>query len=379
MYGPPRQLLLVEDVLVYVSVLKSMLTAAGILLDTAGNLAEGLNKAGQRGFDAILLDLGLPDSQGLDTLVAFQTRFPELPIIILSGLDDEALAARAVQMGAQDYLIKGPHLIQGEAGKSLLTRSIHYAIERHANQAALRRERDLLETRVRERTAELKQRNEALRSLAARLVSAQEDERRRISLELHDEAGQLLTALKLSLAVIQAELPVDQARLHGQIGEAIALTETTMEELRTLAYHLRPAALDAIGLDQTLRDHCQRLAKQSGIPINYQGASLDDLPGFIQISLYRVIQEALTNILKHAHASQVLVSLQGDAETIFLQISDNGRGFTPPAGFAAPPDGGLGLIGMRERMEAIGGEIEIDSRPGHGTRLSGRIPLLESA
>ena len=387
------KILLVEDILIYVSLLENMLAGFGISLEPVNNLSDAMSFAGQGVYDAVLLDLGLPDSQGLETFIKFHAMYPELPVVILSGLDDEALAAKAVQFGAQDYLVKGPYLSRGEAGKNLLVRAIRYAIERHHIQKDLRHERDMLETRVAERTAQLekelverrrveealrlsenklRQYNQRLRYLTTKLVSAQEDERRRLSMELHDEAGQSLTALKLNLALVRAHL--SSSELIGQIEAAINLTETTMDRLRSLAHNLRPPALDALGLDQTLGDYCQRIARQSGIRVAYNCVDLPSLPEHFQISLFRVLQEALTNIIKHAEAGHVDVFLHQEQGMVVLEVRDDGVGFDPSSVLKGK-DRGIGLQGIEERMEALGGSVKISSQPGQGTRLLAEVPF----
>jgi signal transduction histidine kinase len=381
-------------VLIYSELLENMLVAFGINLQTATTLEEGLSLSAGFTFDAVLLDLGLPDSHGLETFTRFCKANPELPVVILSGLDDEALAAKAVQLGAQDYLVKGPYLMRGEAGKGLLVRAIRYAIERHQNQKDLRHERDMLETRVAERTAQLEQElverrrvekalrqseaklrqyNERLRYLAAKLVSAQEDERRRLSMELHDEAGQALTALKVNLALVRSSLPPGD--LPKKMDDAIHITECTMDQLRSLAHNLRPPALDTVGLNQTLHDYCQRVARQSDLHVTYQGLDVPDLPGHCQISLYRVLQEALTNVIKHAEARRVQVRLRQEDGATVLDVQDDGRGFNQDPAPGENQVEGIGLLGIKERMEALGGKVEIETQPEKGTRLVAQMPF----
>ena len=346
------------------------------LRENADSLKEGLRLADEQSFDAVLLDLGLPDSQGLQTFMKFSSQEPSLPVIILSGLDDESIAARAVQLGAQDYLVKGNYLTQGDAGSKLLVRSIHYAIERHSIQSTLLGERGLLEQRVTERTLELSEANQLLQNLTARLVSAQEDERRRISLELHDEAGQALTALKLSLSMMRSSLDGDISSLDSQLQEAIDLVGNIMERLRTLAHDLRPPSLDNVELDQSLRDLCHRTAVQSKIHVDYRSSGVDSLPGYYQISIYRVVQESLTNIVKHAHAAHAWVKIECDAEGVHLSVRDDGVGFDSDAASQGQVSG-IGVAGMRERVEALGGVFDITSNSGEGTSLLARMPLQE--
>ncbi len=372
------KILLIEDLPVYKLLLNRILQQNQIDSESAASLEEGLQLANQNDFDAVLLDLGLPDSEGLNTFTKFQSMHASLPVIILSGLDDESLAAKAVQLGAQDYLTKGNHLTQNETGSKLLVRSIHYAIERHHIQASLVHERSLLEMRVNERSSELRQANQRLRILAAHLVSAQEDERRRLSMELHDEAGQALMALSMSLSLLRDDLSGDASWLDKQLQDAIQLTGTTMEHLRALAHNLRPPSLDNVGLNQSLRDYCQRTAFRAHIDVDYRSDNANLLPGYVQISLYRVIQESLTNVVKHAKASHASVQLEIDAEAIHLSVRDDGVGISPTLYSGIGEATGIGLAGMRERVEALGGSFEIFSELGKGTSVQVWIPMQEA-
>jgi signal transduction histidine kinase len=175
--------------------------------------------------------------------------------------------------------------------------------------------------------SEVRTSRERLRQLAKTIVSTQEKERQRLSRELHDEAGQALTALKISLELIGEDLPAEYASLRQRISDATALTTTTMEQLRSLAQDLRPPALDAVGLNPTLESFCRDFAKHTQLCIGYLGTSVPVLPEAVNICLYRFLQEALTNVAKHACANQVCVALRCDAETITLAVEDDGQGF----------------------------------------------------
>lgn len=368
----PWRILLIEDLPIHIHLIQACLQRANVVLDSALSLGEGLQKLEQAAYDVILLDLGLPDSRGLATFQRLHQAFPFIPIIIFSSTDDEETALLAVQTGAQDYLIKNASLFVEGAGLPLIYRSIAYAIERHRIQSELLQERRLLEQRVEERTKELREANTRLQRLASSLVSAQEDERRRISLELHDEAGQFLTALQLSLNQIQRQLKESSPLLAAELQEAQQLTDTLINQLRNLAHQLRPPAIDVVGLNQALEDYCRKIARQSGIAISYSGSNASSLPGYVQLSLYRAVQEALTNVIKHAHASQVSVQLKVEADHTQLVIADNGCGFESPDPAASAK--GIGLAGMKDRIEAVGGWLRITSRPGAGARLDIRIP-----
>jgi len=217
--------------------------------------------------------------------------------------------------------------------------------------------------------------NKRLRQLTQQLVSAQEEERRRLSRELHDEAGQALTALKIGLELIQADLPVGTGSLRQRMGEAVALTDATMEQIRLLAQDLRPPALDTVGLNPTLEGFCQDFSQRTNLVIDYAGAQLAGLPEAINIGLYRCLQEALTNVAKHADANQVQVVLSYDGEMVRLSVEDDGQGFgiQDEVSVLGQP-AGIGLLGIRERLELLDGGLEIASQPGQGTCLVAHIP-----
>jgi signal transduction histidine kinase len=219
---------------------------------------------------------------------------------------------------------------------------------------------------------------ERLRRLAQRIVSTQEEERQRLSRTLHDEAGQALIALKISLELIGQDLPAEYESLRQRTSDAIALTDATMEQIRLLARDLHPPALDTVGLGPTLEGFCQGFAKRTQLPIDYVGLELPAVPTPISICLYRFLQEALTNVAKHARASQVRVVLNRDYETVSLSVEDDGRGFDKLARLMVSGwSMGMGLMGMQERLKSLGGQLEVESTPGRGTRLVAHIPFQE--
>lgn len=220
-----------------------------------------------------------------------------------------------------------------------------------------------------------KQAEKAIQNLAKQVVYSQEEERRRLSRELHDETGQALTALKLNLELLKADPLSDAAVLNQKLGEAIALTESTMECVRLLAHGLRPPALDTLGLNLALRACCRDFAHRTQLAIEYRGCEVQDLSDAMSISLYRVLQEALTNVAKHARASRVRVSLTHTTRHVRLAVSDNGCGIDLDTKPLPVPQGGIGLLGMRERMELLEGRLELRSAPGQGLRLAAILPL----
>lgn len=218
------------------------------------------------------------------------------------------------------------------------------------------------------------------RRLAHQVVRAQEEERRRLSRELHDEAGQALTALRISLELLQAQLPAIGGNVHESVGEMISLTDTTRRQLRELAQGLRPPALDTVGLDLTLAELCRSFSQRTRLAINYHGADLPPLPGEVDVSLYRFVQEALTNVANHARATHVEVAMTYDTQQgLCLIVRDNGLGFEvrPKNDNSLPALPGLGLVGLQERLELLGGWLAVTSAPGQGTTLLACIPPEE--
>src|SRR5690606_37643191 len=216
--------------------------------------------------------------------------------------------------------------------------------------------------------AELRHKEAMRTRLLARIVTAQEEERKRISRELHDETGQLLTSILVQLKVME-KLP-DLPSVRAQAEELRTITWQTLEEVRRLALDLRPAALDDRGLVSALEGYVKQYTQKTGIDVTFVAPEEPiRLAHEYEIVFYRVVQEALSNVAKHSGATQVEVTLEQTPEVLRLIITDNGQGFDP-AQVLRNEGHGLGLIGMAERIELIGGTFHIASSPGSGTRIT---------
>jgi signal transduction histidine kinase len=216
------------------------------------------------------------------------------------------------------------------------------------------------------------------RQLLAREIKVQEEERRRIARELHDEAGQSLTGLIMSLDALEQALPADgrqQGHFRRYLTEARDIASGTLQEIRRVIFDLRPTLLDDLGLAAAVDWYAKTSLSKAGIQPVVRASGLDSrLPQRVEVALYRLVQEAVTNAIKHSYARQCTVSLTWSDGTVYTVVEDDGRGFDPDKIDRAGEEH-LGIVGMQERVRSLGGQFAIDSRPGGGTRVHIRIPL----
>jgi signal transduction histidine kinase len=212
--------------------------------------------------------------------------------------------------------------------------------------------------------------------LIEKLLTAHEDERRRIARELHDEAGQALTALIVNLELAAQEPSAD--RLRTQLAQLRELAERTLGDIRRLIYDLRPSILDDLGLAAALRWYAKNLLDPRGIgwTLSVSGVS-GRLPAGLETVVFRLVQEALTNVLRHADATTVTVGVAAAGRELHVRIEDNGRGFDSSRPRSGGRTGGFGLLGMQERVELVGGRWEVQSTPGVGTVVSATLPIRD--
>jgi two-component system NarL family sensor kinase len=219
-----------------------------------------------------------------------------------------------------------------------------------------------------------------LRKLAQMRVQLQEESLRSLSRELHDGIGQVLTAIKMDLGMIERAAALDAPALQLRVGEVREQVTELVQEVRTMSQLLRPSMLDDFGLVPTLQWFVEKFTARTGIEVALQTPTTETrLPSAIEVLLYRVTQEALTNVMKHARARHVDVELQTSDGEVVLTIADDGIGFDVERFRRTPALGGVGLLGMRERVAYYHGHIEIQSRPQAGVRISLRIPLAAAA
>ena len=214
------------------------------------------------------------------------------------------------------------------------------------------------------------------RKYLSQIIETQENERRRISRELHDEIGQALTAIKFNLDMIEKELPQQLPGLRGRLGETKSLSNQTLTAMRQLSMDLRPTMLDDLGLVPTLRWYIQNFSNRMNIRTHFEAIGFDaKLPAQIETAFYRIIQEALSNVAKHSGADHIEISLENKNLTLYASIIDNGKGFDlEKVLHPESPERGFGIIGMQERVSLLGGHIDIQSKPGLGTHIHIEVP-----
>jgi signal transduction histidine kinase len=218
-----------------------------------------------------------------------------------------------------------------------------------------------------------------LRLLSRRVLSAQEDERKRVSRELHDVIAQMLTGINVRLAALKAEAAANTEGLRQKISRTQRLVEKSVDIVHRFAQELRPAMLDDLGLIPAVHSLLKHFTKQTGIRVSLTVfAGGENLSATKRTALYRVTQEALTNIARHAHASRVEVSIEKRPRVVRMQIRDDGKSFDADRMWRARTIRHLGMLGMRERIQMVGGRFSIESWPGKGTTVKVQVPYHNS-
>jgi PAS domain S-box-containing protein len=220
----------------------------------------------------------------------------------------------------------------------------------------------------------LRQREQELEHLSSARAAAQEDERRRIAREIHDGLGQMLTAVKFNVEILE-DMPGLGESEKKRFNEIKGLLDNVMTEARDISYNLMPSVLEDFGLSPALQLFCETFANRLKVKVSYQAHGINGrFDGALEVNLYRIAQEALTNVVKHAEATSIDVQLLGNEQGVRMSIEDDGKGFSPSTSRAPSAEGGMGILSIRERAVAFGGTLTIESAPGKGTTVLVEIP-----
>lgn len=349
-------ILLLEDDVGDAELVKYALGQSGLvhLLERVEGREDFLQSIEKTKPDLILSDYHLPGFDGLEALDLARALVPDTPFIFVTGTLGEERAIETLKRGASEYVLKNslPQLVP--------------AVHRALREAESRAERVRAEERLRES-------HEQLRALSIYLQYVREEERTRISREVHDELGQALTGLKLDLAWISGRLPRSQRPLLDKIGTMSVHVDETIQSVRRIATELRPGILDDLGLVAALEWQANEFQSRTGIECHVSSTLQDTLlDADLNTAFFRIFQETLTNIMRHAGASRVDVHSTQEGNVLILTVQDNGRGILPGE---VKDRRSIGLLGMEERAALLKGEFEITGEPGRGTLVTVKIPL----
>lgn len=304
--------------------------------------------------DMILSDYALPSFDGYAALAIAKQQAPNIPFIFVTGTMGEEVAIETLKNGATDYVLKTR---LGRLGP---------AVQRALRESADRRERQRAEDKLRRSL-------DQLRALTTYLQYVREEERTRIAREVHDELGQALTGLKLDMSWLASKLGKNAKPVQQKVKTMVDHIDTTIQTVRRIATELRPGILDSLGLIAAMEWQANEFQTRTGIPcvvVTTVEETLWDQD--ITTVFFRIYQETLTNIIRHANATRVDVRLDQEDSTLVMTVSDNGRGISEDE---IASGRSLGLLGMRERAMLVGGEVTLVGGPGKGTTVTLRVPL----
>ncbi|GHE59594.1 MULTISPECIES: response regulator [Roseivirga] len=343
-----RKVLLIEDNLDDRFLIKEFLSFSTTnywKVEEAARISTALEKLDNAKPDVILLDLSLPDSQGVDSFQLIKRNVSSTPIIILTGFSDVSLAKQLIKQGAQDYLVKG------EYDPRLLEKSIEYGIERHR----------------------LKLENErAKERLLDSVLEAQDKERSRIAKELHDGVVQSLTAVSLNLGVLRQWLKKTDEDTLKHYEKCTTNLASTIDEIRNISHSLMPRSIADMPLTDALEGLIEDIEKACDIKFEFV-ASLEKEPEEkLKLTLYRIVQELVNNALKHSEANTLFVQLIEYPEYLLLMVEDDGVGFDKTNTLESKNC--FGLYSIESRVNSLGGTIELDTKPGQGTNVFVSFP-----
>jgi signal transduction histidine kinase len=361
--------------------LSRTLQGGGYRVIEACNGAEALRLAEQCP-DLITLDVRLPDLDGFEVCRRLKANptTAHIPVLHISAtFTDKEYRVRGLE-SADGYLAEpiSREELLATVGSLLRLKRAEREARLHAAEAEkakqeLKQAHSELELRVQLRTQELSEKAEEVRALTIKLLRLQDEERRRLARELHDSTGQMLAAMKMVLDQMSAEVKGD--KVSSLLAQTIGINNDMSRQLRTMSYLLHPPLLDEVGLPSALRWYAEGFTERSGITVDLQmSPEFGRLAQDMEIALFRIVQESLTNVHRHSGSPTASIRLTRTADSIDVEISDEGKGIAPHRLHGDEVVPGVGIMGIKERMRQFGGNAEITSSD-KGTVLVARIPL----
>lgn len=304
--------------------------------------------------DIIITDYLLPGMNGIEFLKALKRKNNQIPAIMITGQGDETIAAYSIKLGAWDYIVKSADFF-------VLLPSVV--------------EQVLREWRLKE---SLRKSERRFHVLSQQLMKTQEIERRRLSCDLHDHLAQDLSTLKIGIDTLIDNHTEPPVKMKQKVAKLSDMVHKTIMDIREMAYFLRPAGLDKLGLVQTVLQYCEDFSAKNNIKVDFFSVGIDGLKLDFdtKIAIYRLIQEGLNNIKKHADAIQANIKLIASFPNIILRIEDNGKGFNVQEQSVLAINGKhMGLPSMEERVAFLNGKMKVESRLKQGTKILIEIPM----
>lgn len=355
------KILIVEDETITAHHLRRILTHLGYdVVGVTGDGNSALRVTEETSPDLLLADIGLEgEIDGIEVANRARERW-KVPTVFLTAYSDPASMQRARVTEPYGYLVK-----------PFAEQELHATIEIALQQKDLAASREL---QVQAATEILGRTQEELNAVTRRLFSAEEQERQRIARDLHDDIGQRLALLQIDIEKLWSKLPATvQNETKSELETALARVAAISKDLRGVSHHLHPQILDDLGLETAVRQLCEQFEDRHRIRTRFSIRNVPaHMPDSTSLALYRIVQECLANIAKHAQADAVDIALIGGNASIELTIRDNGVGFDTRA---RKSGSGLGLISMAQRAKLAGGDFEIHSRPNSGTLIHVSIPV----
>lgn len=372
---PRPEILVVEDTPASLKLLSDLLAQEGYTVRQAQDGEMGLMSARARPPDLIMLDVRMPDIEGFEVCrrLKADSLTVDVPVIFLSALQDAEAKLEGFRVGAVDYVGKPfePAEVLARVRTHLELRTLQLSLQEMVARQTVELQSEIEEHKRTE--YELIASQDRLRELTGYLQDVREEERACIAREVHDELGQTLTVLRIELTHLAARLDEPRVQQETRLASIFGLLDCTADSARAISESLRPGMLDVLGLGAAVDHHVQRFSDSTGVACDIRIACEDgSINERVSIAAFRIVQEALTNVARHAEARSVQVRLSQCDGLLTVVIEDDGKGIAvTPTGKARRH----GVMGMRERTRLLGGSFDIQSRPGAGTRVEARLPL----
>lgn len=354
----------------------------------ARNRAEFVERLAEGRVDLVLTDFDIVGFKGLQVMAMVHEKYPDIPVIIVTGTGSEEVAVEAMKQGAADYVIKSPHHIRrlpftimaALKNNQLSQEREQYYQALHEREQELKALNEELEERVRQRTADLEQRNNEVRRLASALTLAEHEERGRLALLLHEDLQQILFGMRIRLHILLQELPtLGQGQLRDLIEGVADSTERAIDVAQTLSIRLNPPAFKGEDLREALQWLVHHMHERYNLVVHLKIQGNCQIPQKDKrILLVQLIRELLFNVVEHAEVEEAFLEASDEEEQLVIQVKDRGIGFEVQAAQQKQsPTGYMGLVNIKERLSLLGGHLQITSSPGQGTEVTIVVPLQE--